>query len=682
MDKPQIKKLDLINSEIEIQKNQNFTEFPKKYFATFPYTYQNGNLHLGHAYSLTKLEFKMRFMMLKGYNILFPIAYHCSGMPIVASALRLKEALEKCDINIVDMDSLPFDNQIKMLYGMDIPREEIIKFVDPQYWLSYFPKRNEKDLKKLGICADFTRSFITTNANPYYDSFIKWQFSVLHKKGYIKFGERPMIYSPKDKQVCGDHDRSKGEGINPIKLYCYLMKLNEQTILVTNKYPVVNVESVVFNPIDSFVEFEYKDIKVIASNTVFRNLSYQKEIKYVRTIDKLNIASPNVKETDKNVNGFVFVNSNNGISLNHDFEYYEPKELVVSRTGDICVVNIIEQWYIDYDVKEVKDRVINYVKNNLIIKDESVKNMFVEAANWLKEWSCSRSFGLGTQLLDTEFIIDSLSDSTIYMAYYTIANKINNVPIEYIDNNFWEYLFGDNKVITIPDIYKKIVMDMKSEFKYWYPVDLRVSAKDLVYNHLTMSLYNHLMVWDDEAMLPKEYYVNGYIMLNGSKMSKSEGNFMTLSHAIDKYGSDVIRVVLASSGNGMNDANFMENECNGWILKLYSEKIWCMKAIDILTKQDKKQNILDKSFVDKLKECMLKVECHYDKMEYQKALAEGFHKIIKLKKRYIDLDNINFKSLFEYLRIFLLTIYPICPHFTESIWNYGQQQNILFPKEW
>ena len=45
---------------------------------------------------------------------------------------------------------------------------------------------------------------------------------------------------------------------------------------------------------------------------------------------------------------------------------------------------------------------------------------------WLKEWACSRPFGLGTQLpWDQQWVIESLSDSTIYMAYYTIAHHLH-----------------------------------------------------------------------------------------------------------------------------------------------------------------------------------------------------------------------------------------------------------------
>jgi len=53
------------------------------------------------------------------------------------------------------------------------------------------------------------------------------------------------------------------------------------------------------------------------------------------------------------------------------------------------------------------------------------KTAFLTTLAWLKEWACSRNFGLGTQLpWDPQFVIESLSDSTIYMAYYTVAHLL------------------------------------------------------------------------------------------------------------------------------------------------------------------------------------------------------------------------------------------------------------------
>lgn len=66
-----------------------------KFFLNFPYPYMNGRLHLGHAFSLTKAEFTARFQRLLGKNVLFPFAFHCTGMPIQAAANKLKDEINK-----------------------------------------------------------------------------------------------------------------------------------------------------------------------------------------------------------------------------------------------------------------------------------------------------------------------------------------------------------------------------------------------------------------------------------------------------------------------------------------------------------------------------------------------------------------------------------------------------------
>jgi leucyl-tRNA synthetase len=70
---------------------------------------------------------------------------------------------------------------------------------------------------------------------------------------------------------------------------------------------------------------------------------------------------------------------------------------------------------------------------------------------------------------------------------------------------------------------------MRSEFEYWYPFDLRVSGKDLIQNHLTFSLYNHVAIWPDGSKAPRSFRCNGHLLLNSEKMSKSTGNFKTLN---------------------------------------------------------------------------------------------------------------------------------------------------------
>ena len=55
--------------------------FPK-WFGNFPFPYTNGSLHLGHAFTISKIEFEAGFQRMLGRRVLFPHGFHVTGMPI------------------------------------------------------------------------------------------------------------------------------------------------------------------------------------------------------------------------------------------------------------------------------------------------------------------------------------------------------------------------------------------------------------------------------------------------------------------------------------------------------------------------------------------------------------------------------------------------------------------------
>jgi leucyl-tRNA synthetase len=63
----------------------------------------------------------------------------------------------------------------------------------------------------------------------------------------------------------------------------------------------------------------------------------------------------------------------------------------------------------------------------------------------------------------------------------------------------WEYVFLKNTPFPKTSISKKNLTKLKQEFEAFYPVDLRVSGKDLVPNHLTYFLYNHAAIWPNDS---------------------------------------------------------------------------------------------------------------------------------------------------------------------------------------
>ncbi len=91
---------------------------------------------------------------------------------------------------------------------------------------------------------------------------------------------------------------------------------------------------------------------------------------------------------------------------------------VISRFGNRAVIKIIhDQWFIDYGNPEWKEKAREALAD-MKIYPESRRAQFESIIDWLDEKACARKVGLGTPLpWDPDWIIESLSDSTIYMAY-------------------------------------------------------------------------------------------------------------------------------------------------------------------------------------------------------------------------------------------------------------------------
>jgi leucyl-tRNA synthetase len=162
-------------------------------------------------------------------------------------------------------------------------------------------------------------------------------------------------------------------------------------------------------------------------------------------------------------------------------------------------------------------------------------------------------------------------------------------------------------------ISKESLQAMRREFEYFYPLDVRVSGKDLIQNHLTFFLYIHI------ALFPQEYWPrgvrsNGHLLLNGEKMSKSTGNFLTLKDSVDKYGADATRIAFADAGDGIEDANFDETVANSNILRLHALKDFLEEAIkDETLRTGPADSFWDKSFNNTINVIVEEAKKHYEK---------------------------------------------------------------------
>jgi leucyl-tRNA synthetase len=304
----------------------------------------------------------------------------------------------------------------------------------------------------------------------------------------------------------------------------------------------------------------------------------------------------------------------------------------------------------------------------------------------LQDKACARKSGLGTRLpWDKEWIVETLSDSVIYMAYYTIAKYINSEKIEpdQLKDDVFEFVFqgsGDIKKISEETgISKEILQKMREEFEYWYGFDLRGSAKELIPNHLTFCIFHHTAVWSDEKKWPKAFTVNGMLNVEGEKMSKSKGNFILLGEALNNYTADATRITLMDSAEGLNDANWSEKDVKAWKNKL-------ILFYNLFEKYYNKGKVvlkrpIDNWLISKFQGYIKKITEHLEKMENRSALTY-FHQMINDLQWSLKREEIN-KSIINYaLETMTKFLSLYSPFISEEIWEKMDKSNFVCQEEW
>jgi leucyl-tRNA synthetase len=285
------------------------------------------------------------------------------------------------------------------------------------------------------------------------------------------------------------------------------------------------------------------------------------------------------------------------------------------------------------------------------------------------------------------------------MAYYTVAHMLQGgvldgsgvspegIKPEDLTDDVWDFVFLNAAAPKKSKIPKKCLEKMRKEFRFWYPLDLRVSGKDLIQNHLTMSLYNHAAVWEKEPDLwPKGFFCNGWLMVNNEKMSKSKGNFFTLEEILKKFSADSVRLACANSGDTLEDANFEESVANKALLFM-PILLETLKGVtsgsEPLEAGDENKRFVDRWFANEMNRLVVEAKMHYAKMYYREALRCCYFEFSSIFDQYRDICKAckcvpNKTLAMRYLEWQMITLSPICPHFCEHGWGLlGKKGTVL-----
>lgn len=358
--------------------------------------------------------------------------------------------------------------------------------------------------------------------------------------------------------------------------------------------------------------------------------------------------------------------------------YYQLSNKVISRTLHECVVKIVDdQWFIAYGNEKWKRQVHKAFKK-MKLYPEKVRPQFDYVIDWLKNWACTREHGLGTRLpWDDKWLIESLSDSTIYMAYYTIVYHLEKMPIEEVNDELFDYVFlGEGKS-------KSFAWDeMRDEFNYWYPFDFRNSGKDLIQNHLAFCVFNHTAIFPEQYW-PKGFGCNGWVTVDGEKMSKSKGNIIALRDMPEKFSVDSARFTILSGGESLDDPNWDSNFARSIIGKLEQFHNFCITNYN---KGRKEFNDADTWMESQLNEIIDDTAKAMEETLFRTATQRCFFDLQKKLRWYLRRTNNhpNKELLNKIIESQLLMLAPFTPFICEETWEkLGKKEYIsltLWPK--
>jgi leucyl-tRNA synthetase len=212
---------------------------------------------------------------------------------------------------------------------------------------------------------------------------------------------------------------------------------------------------------------------------------------------------------------------------------------------------------------------------------------------------------------------------------------------------------------------------------------LRCSGKDLIPNHLTFFLFNHAAFFPDE-LLPKGIEVNGYISIEGEKLSKSKGPVLPISWVIRDYGTDASRLYISMIADPRSDADFKHSEIMTIIAQLNRFYELAMEIIELQIDEEEYAYI-DRWLLSQSQRRTRSVTKALDEFEVREAVRQAFIEYMNDVKWYLrrtEMNKRSAKALYLVLDTWVRLMAPFTPHICEEIWEKMGRADFLSLSSW
>src|SRR5256885_3401876 len=183
---------------------------------------------------------------------------------------------------------------------------------------------------------------------------------------------------------------------------------------------------------------------------------------------------------------------------------------------------------------------------------------------------------------------------------------------------------------------------------------------------MTFGLFGQAAVVPKE-LWPRGYGVNGWVRLEGRKMSKSKGNVWYSRDAVHEWGADPVRMAVANAGDGLDDPNLDLASAATATARL---REWFRFATGRPRSRQERHGI-DAWFLSVLNRAIQATRASMEEMNYKTALRHGYFDIQSAWSWYVRRSEgrPSAEVLRRFIEIQTKLLAPFAPHATEEIWH-------------
>ncbi|MBM4237681.1 MAG: class I tRNA ligase family protein, partial [Euryarchaeota archaeon] len=354
--------------------------------------------------------------------------------------------------------------------------------------------------------------------------------------------------------------------------------------------------------------------------------------------------------------------------------FYDLSDEVICRCGrPVVIKKVPDQWFIDYGSGWLTEDSKRHASTMHILPSEYYANI-QGVLDWFRERACVRQGNwLGTRFpFDDKWIIEAISDSTLYPIYYLVSKYFNegSLRLDQLTEEFFDFVFlgkGDAEAVSEGTrIDLELVRRIRADVEYWYPLDINLGGKEHMTVHFPAFLMNHVGVLE-EKYWPRGIFVNWYIIGKLGKISKSKGGAEPIPGAAEHFGVDPLRLYYAHIASPFADVEWDEEAIENYRARMerLSKTAEELKGLDGKGEMDS----IDHWLLSRLNTRVARIRTGMREYDLRGMANEVYFEMMNDVRWYVRRGGSNTRVASRVLDAWTRLMAPITPHTAEEIWK-------------